>query len=493
MSIYDMTINQLQQQLTDKNISSYELTKKYLERIEEIDPVIHAYITVTPDTALEAAKASDERRAKGELLGSLDGIPMALKDIFCTDGILTTCASKILANFVPPYNATCWQRLADVGAVLLGKCNLDEFAMGSSTENSAYYATRNPFDIERTPGGSSGGSAAAVAADLAAYTLGTDTGGSVRQPAHYCGVVGIKPTYGLISRFGIIPYASSLDQAGVFAKNVYDCATVLEAVSGHDEKDSTSTPYPIGDYRGACQRDVKGMKIGMPKEFFDEGIDPRTIEIVKKAAEKFAAAGAEVIEVSLPHTKYALPAYYILACAEASSNLARYDGVRYGVRVDKPTLEEIFCATRSAGFGEEVKRRILLGTYALSSGYYDAYYNKTLQVRTLIKEDYDKVFASGIDCLLTPVTPGPAFKLGEMLDDPLTMYMTDVCTVPINIAGLASLVVPFADIEGLPVGVQLIGAPFSEEKLFTAASAVEVPRRLPPDILKQATEKGVER
>jgi aspartyl-tRNA(Asn)/glutamyl-tRNA(Gln) amidotransferase subunit A len=487
MSVMKMNIRQLAQALSQKQLSSVELTKAYLAQIEKVEPAIHAYIQVTEAVALAAAEASDHRRKDGAALGVLDGIPMALKDIFCTKGVATTCASKILENFVPPYNATSWQMLEDAGAVLLGKCNMDEFAMGSSTENSAFGVTKNPYDIERIPGGSSGGSAAALAARTAAYTLGTDTGGSVRQPAAYCGVVGLKPTYGRISRFGVIPYASSLDQVGIFSLDVEDCALVLGQVAGKDKFDSTSAPEPVADYRAACHKDVKGMKIGLPEEYLAEGIDPAIIEQVQDAAEKLRALGAEVIPVSLPHTKYALPAYYILATAEASSNLARYDGVRYGLRVEKDNIQDTFTATRSAGFGNEVKTRIMLGTYALSSGYYDAYYNKTLQARTLIKADYDHIFTK-VQALLTPVTPTTAFKLGEKTDDPLAMYMTDVCTVPVNLAGLPGLTVPYCLHEGMPLGLQLIGPAFGEENLFIIGQALEnIAGKLPlPQIAEEA-------
>lgn len=492
------SLSQLCGALERGDVTSREVTTAYLERIREIDPLIGAYITVTEEKALAAADAADARTLEGKRLSIIDGVPMALKDIFCTKGIKTTCASKILSNFIPPYDASAWARLEEKGAVLLGKVNLDEFAMGSSTESSAFFHTRNPHDTERVPGGSSGGSAASVAADLAAFSLGTDTGGSVRQPAHFCGCVGMKPTYGRVSRYGMIPYASSLDQAGILAKTTEDAAIVLELISGKDEYDSTSVSWPVGQYVEACRRPVEGMRIGLPKEFLAEGIGTGVLEAVREGAEKLKACGAEVVEVSLPHTHYALPSYYILASAEASSNLSRYDGIRYGLRVEGKDLNETFEKTRSQGFGEEVKRRILLGTYALSSGYYDAYYNKTLQVRTLIKRDYDEVFAAGIDCLLTPAAPGTAFKIGEKVDDPLAMYMGDVCTVPVNLAGLPALVVPFKRLDGLPVGLQLIGRPFGEEELFTAGAALECEERLlPRDLWEQAkafgqtTERGV--
>lgn len=481
MAIIDMTISDMAAALAAKEFSSVEATKEHLSRIEKADKEINAYIRVTTDQALAAAEASDKRRAAGETLGPLDGIPMALKDIICTKGVNTTCASKILESFVPPYNATCWQKLEDVGAVNLGKLNMDEFAMGSSTETSAFGVCRNPFDTDYVPGGSSGGSAAAVAANMAVYTLGTDTGGSIRQPAHFCGVVGIKPTYGRVSRFGVIPYASSLDQVGVLAKTCADAGTVLSAISGKDKMDSTSAPQPVPDYAAACGKDIKGLKIGIAREFIEAGIDEEILDQLRRAAKALEEAGAVVEEISLAHTAYALPSYYVLASAEASSNLARYDGVRFGMRVPADHLHEMMIKTRSAGFGDEVKRRIMLGTYALSSGYYDAYYNKTLQVRTLIKQDYDQAFAAGFDCILTPPAPSAAFKLGQNTDDPLTMYMQDVCTVPVNLAGLPALVVPMAlNDNGLPMGVQLIGQPFGEEKLLALGSVLQSPILTPP-------------
>lgn len=480
MPITDMTIKDMAAALAAKQISAEEATQAHLQRIEQLDSRLNSYISVTADQALAAARASDERRARGEVRSELDGVPMALKDIICAKGTHTTCASKMLESYVPPYNATCWQRLEDAGAVLLGKVNMDEFAMGSSTESSAFGATRNPFDTERVPGGSSGGSAAAVAADLAVYSLGTDTGGSVRQPAHFCGVVGLKPTYGRVSRFGVVPYASSLDQVGVLAKSCYDAGLVLETIAGQDKYDSTSAPYPLKQYSSVCGTDISGMRIGIPREFISDAIDSEILAQLEEAIAQLRNLGATVEEVSLPHTAYALPAYYILATAEASSNLARYDGVRYGLRVPANNVHDMFTATRNAGFGSEVKRRIMLGTYALSSGYYDAYYNKTLQVRTLIKQDYDQVFAAGFDCLLTPTAPTTAFKLGEHSADPLTMYMQDICTVPINMAGLPALVVPYSlSAEGLPIGLQLIGSGFSEDKLLAVGSRLESVRLLP--------------
>ena len=484
MSITDMTARDLSQALSRGDLSSREATAAYLERIRQLDKELGAYITVTEEQALTAADASDARRARQETLSPLDGVPMALKDIICSEGVRTTAASNILRNFVPPYSATCWQKLRDAGAVLLGKVNMDEFAMGSSTESSAFGPTRNPWDPQRVPGGSSGGSAAAVAAGLASYSLGTDTGGSVRQPAHFCGVVGLKPTYGRISRYGVIPYASSLDQVGVLAQTCCDAASVLQLIAGRDPMDSTSAPAPVEDYCSACEKDIAGMRVGVPKEFMSDAIAPDIAFALRQSAEKLASLGAEVEEVSLPHSGFALPTYYVLASAEASSNLARYDGVRYGARAENAdNVYDMFTATRSANFGPEVKRRIMLGTFALSSGYYDAYYNKTLQVRTLIKQDYDQVFARGFDCLLAPAAPTTAFKLGEMTDDPLTMYMQDICTVPVNLAGLPGLVVPVAlDNQGLPIGLQLIGKSFGEGALFTVGSRLESPARLQPGL-----------
>ena len=484
MSITDMTARDLSGALARKELSSREATGAYLDRIHRLDGQLNTYITVTEEEAYAAADASDARRAKGETLSPLDGVPMALKDIICSNGVRTTAASKILYDFVPPYDATCWSKLKQAGAVLLGKVNMDEFAMGSSTESSAFGPTRNPWDKERVPGGSSGGSAAAVAAGLASYSLGTDTGGSVRQPAHFCGVVGLKPTYGRISRFGVIPYASSLDQVGVLAQTCYDAASVLQLIAGRDKMDSTSAPAAVDDYCAACEKDIAGLRIGLPKEFMSDAIAPDIAFALKQSADKLAAQGAIVEEVSLPHSGYALPTYYVLATAEASSNLARYDGVRYGARAEgAENVYDMFTATRSANFGDEVKRRIMLGTFALSSGYYDAYYNKTLQVRTLIKQDYDQVFAAGFDCLLAPAAPTTAFKLGEMTDDPLTMYMQDICTVPVNLAGLPGLVVPVGlDTNNLPIGAQLIGRSFGEATLFAVGSRLESDPRLQPGL-----------
>ena len=491
MSITDKTVTELSRGLKDKDFSSRELTEAYLRRIREINPILNAYITVTEEQALEAAAASDERRARGQVKSKLDGVPIALKDNICTEGVLTTCASKMLYNFTPPYSATCWIKLAEAGAVLLAKANMDEFAMGSTSETSAYGITRNPFSLDHVPGGSSGGSAAAVAADLAAFALATDSGGSTRQPAHFCGTVGIKPTYGRISRYGIVPLASSMDQAGVLAKSVADAALVLETIAGADTLDATSASVKVGAYVAACEKPAQGLKVGLPKEFLACGLMPQTLKAIERAAGILRQAGAEVEEVSLPHTKYALSAYYVLSSAEASSNLARYDGVSFGLRVERDNVYDMISASRTAGFGEEAKIRVLLGTYATLVGQIEDYYNRALRVRTLIKHDFDRVFAAKYDCLLTPVTSGTAFKLGELQDDPIAMYLTDSCTVSVNLAGLPAIAVPFALQDDLPVGLQLIGQPFGEETLFTAARALEQPRLIPPDIVEQARRKGV--
>jgi aspartyl-tRNA(Asn)/glutamyl-tRNA(Gln) amidotransferase subunit A len=473
MNLTDLTIHELRARLDRQEISSVELTGAFLARIAATDEQVNAFITVTGAQALAAAAAADRRIAAGEVQ-PLTGIPLALKDIFVTEGVLTTCASKILENFIPPYDGTAVRRLKEQGAVLLGKLNMDEFAMGSSNENSAYGPVRNPWDLDRVPGGSSGGSAAAVAARQAAGTLGTDTGGSIRQPAAHCGVVGLKPTYGRVSRYGVIAYASSLDQVGPLTADVEDCALLLQAVAGHDPADSTSVELPVPDYRTALGRPVKGLKIGLPREYFIDGLDPEVKSAVQAAVETYRALGAEVIEVSLPHTEYAVACYYLLATAEASSNLARYDGIRFGLRVEQGGgLLELYRQSRAAGFGAEVKRRIMLGTYALSSGYYDAYYLKAQKVRTLIRQDFLDAFAK-VDVLLTPVAPTAAFRLGEKTDDPLHMYLSDIFTIPVNLAGTCALSLPcgFSG-QGLPIGLQLIGRPFGEDTLLHAAHAFE--------------------
>lgn len=471
MTLARLTIHELHQKLIDKEVSAVELTKEHLVRIKELDNTIHAYLTVTEEQALQAAEAVDSKLAAKETIAPLAGIPMALKDNMCTEGIRTTCASKMLDDFKPPYNAEVVEKLYAEQAVILGKANMDEFAMGSTTENSAYFATQNPWNETCVPGGSSGGSAAAVAADLAVYSLGSDTGGSIRQPASFCGIVGLKPTYGAISRYGLIAFASSLDQIGPLTKDVTDCALVLNAISGYDRKDSTSVDRAVPDYLTALQDNVKGMHIGLPEEYFGEGIDPAVEAQVKSAASLLESLGAVVEYCSLPHTRYAMPAYYLIAPAEASSNLARYDGVRYGLRVEEKDVVTSFKATRSQGFGAEVKRRIMLGTYALSAGYYDAYYLKALKVRNLIKQDYDKAFAK-FDCLITPTAPSTALKRGQNLN-PLSLYKQDICTIPSNLAGIPALSLPFGTVNDMPVGVQLLGKAFAEPTLLQVAYTLE--------------------
>lgn len=466
------TIHEYAELLKQRKLSSVELTKQYLARIEKADAQIGSYITVCPDEALAAAGKADERIAKGEAT-LLTGIPVGIKDNICTEGITTTCASKMLYNFVPPYDATVTKRLKNEGAVILGKLNMDEFAMGSSTESSYFKKTKNPYDLTRVPGGSSGGSAASVSADLAPYALGSDTGGSIRQPAAFCGNVGLKPTYGLVSRFGLIAFASSLDQIGSFTKDVTDCAIVLNAIAGYDKMDSTSVDADKTDYTKALGLPLKGMKIGVPKQYLESGIQTEIKEAVENAIKVYEMLGAECEECSLPLSKFALPAYYLISSAEASSNLARFDGIKYGYRAEEyHGLADLYERTRSEGFGEEVKRRIMLGTYALSSGYYDAYYKKAQQVRGLIKRDFAACFEK-YDVLLTPTTPTTAYKFGEK-SDPVAMYMGDICTVAVNIAGLPAISIPAGlDKKGMPIGIQLIANSFDERKLLTAAFAYE--------------------
>ena len=466
------TIHEYAELLKQRKLSSVELTKQYLARIEKADAQIGSYITVCPDEALAAAGKADERIAKGEAT-LLTGIPVGIKDNICTEGITTTCASKMLYNFVPPYDATVTKRLKNEGAVILGKLNMDEFAMGSSTESSYFKKTKNPYDLTRVPGGSSGGSAASVSADLAPYALGSDTGGSIRQPAAFCGNVGLKPTYGLVSRFGLIAFASSLDQIGSFTKDVTDCAIVLNAIAGYDKMDSTSVDADKTDYTKALGLPLKGMKIGVPKQYLESGIQAEIREAVENAIKVYEMLGAKCEECSLPLSKFALPAYYLISSAEASSNLARFDGIKYGYRAEEyHGLTDLYEITRSEGFGEEVKRRIMLGTYALSSGYYDAYYKKAQQVRGLIKRDFAACFEK-YDVLLTPTTPTTAYKFGEK-SDPVAMYMGDICTVAVNIAGLPAISIPAGlDKKGMPIGIQLIANSFEERKLLTAAFAYE--------------------
>ncbi|CAI3932792.1 Asp-tRNA(Asn)/Glu-tRNA(Gln) amidotransferase subunit GatA [Commensalibacter papalotli (ex Botero et al. 2024)] len=463
--------------LRQKKFSAEELTKAHVNAINTLNDRINAYITVTADAAIEQAKVADQKLAAGDA-PALTGIPLAIKDLFCTKGVKTTAASRILENFVPPYESTVTANLLRDGAVFLGKVNLDEFAMGSGNLNSAFGAVENPWkrqgeDTFLVPGGSSGGSAAAVAAQMAMGATGTDTGGSIRQPAAYCGITGIKPTYGRCSRWGIIAYASSLDQAGPMGKSVEDCAIMLQSMAGFDPKDSTSVDKEVPDYRAACNRSLKGMKVGIPMEYRAPGLSPEIEAVWQQGINWLKEAGCEIVDVSLPHTKYGLATYYIIAPAEASSNLARYDGVRYGRRVDGASLDELYANTRGAGFGDEVKRRILMGTYVLSAGYYDAYYLRAQKVRKLINQDFMNVFDK-VDVLLTPTAPTAAFAKGENLDDPVQMYLNDIFTVPASMAGVPGLAIPAGlSSQGLPLGLQLLGRPFGEETLFAVGSAME--------------------
>lgn len=471
-SIYDHA-----QSLRKKEYSSVELTQAYIDEIAQREGDIHAYISTDAELALQQAAAADKRIGAGE--GTvLAGIPAGIKDNMCTKGIPTTCASKMLADYVPPYDAHVIERLQDAGYVLLGKLNMDEFAMGSTTENSAMGITRNPCDTTRVPGGSSGGSAAAVAAYEAAYTLGSDTGGSIRQPAAFCGVVGMKPTYGRVSRYGLVAFASSLDQIGPLTRDVRDNALALSAIAGHDKRDATSVEIDVDDYLADLQSGVAGMRIGLPEEFFGDGISPDVKEAVLAAADTLAALGAELVQVKMPSLDHALSAYYVISSAEASSNLARFDGVRYGYRAAEfADMDELYRNSRSEGFGSEVKRRIMLGTFALSSGYYDAYYKKALQVRSLVRADFDHAFTK-CDCILSPVAPTVAYKIGEKTSDPLEMYLGDAYSVPVNIAGVPALSLPCGTGEGgMPIGMQLIGPAFSEAMLYRVGYAFENSRR----------------
>ncbi|MEH2165261.1 MAG: Asp-tRNA(Asn)/Glu-tRNA(Gln) amidotransferase subunit GatA [Nostoc sp.] len=471
------SIRELHQQLVKKERSAVEITQEALERIQALEPKLHSFLCVTADRALEQAGAVDAKIAAGEEIGLLAGIPVGIKDNMCTKGIPTTCASRILENFVPPYESTATQKLADTGAVMVGKTNLDEFAMGSSTENSAYQVTANPWDLSRVPGGSSGGSAAAVAAQECVVALGSDTGGSIRQPASFCGVVGMKPTYGLVSRYGLVAYASSLDQIGPFGNTVEDAAILLGAIAGYDPKDSTSLKVAIPNYAASLKPNFKPrgqLRIGIIKETFGEGLDSVVEQAVTKAVDQLQSLGAEIHIISCPRFRYGLPTYYIIAPSEASANLARYDGVKYGYRApDADNLLSMYTRTRAAGFGTEVKRRIMIGTYALSAGYYDAYYLKAQKVRTLIKQDFEKAFGA-VDVLVCPTSPTTAFKAGEKTTDPLSMYLNDLMTIPVNLAGLPSLSLPCGfDDRGLPIGLQLIGNVLREDQLFQVAYAYE--------------------
>jgi aspartyl-tRNA(Asn)/glutamyl-tRNA(Gln) amidotransferase subunit A len=469
-----LSIREIHEQLTGKHRSATEITQEALKQIEAVEDKVHSFLSVTADQALEQAKRIDQKISAGEEIGLLAGIPMGIKDVICTQGISTTCGSKILQQFVPPYNATVIEKLIDAGAVIVGKTNCDEFAMGSSTENSAYGVTYNPWDLDRVSGGSSGGSAAAVAAGECIATLGSDTGGSIRQPASFCGVFGIKPTYGLVSRFGLIAYGSSLDQIGPFTHTVEDAAIVLNAIAGYDPRDSTSLNVKIPDYTQCLKPEVKGLKIGLIKETLGEGIDPEVKQAISQAIQQLKDLGAEFHEISCPNFKYGLAAYYLIATSEASSNLARFDGVKYGYRNSgAENLIEMYNQTRAEGFGAEVKRRIMLGTYALSAGYYDAYYLKAQKVRTLIKQDFDRGFEQ-VDVLICPTAPTPAFKVGENSNDPLSLYLGDIMTITINLAGVPALSLPCGfNSQQLPIGLQMIGNVLQEEKILQLAYAYE--------------------
>ena len=473
MQLFRLTAHELHDLLIKKEISAEELNLAVFDRIEAVEDRVKAYVTMTKERALEQARSVDRQINDGEKISPLAGIPVAIKDNMCIDGVRTTACSKILANFVPPYSATVVKRLDGAGAIMVGKTNCDEFAMGSSTENSAFFITRNPWDTERVPGGSSGGSAAVIAAGEAICSLGSDTGGSIRLPASFCGVVGLKPTYGAVSRYGLIAFASSLDQIGPFTRDVADCAAMLNVICGHDPLDSTSANYNMPDFTGFLKNDVQGLKIGVPREYMVEGIHPEVREAIEQALSLLEALGAHVEYTTLPHTEYALSTYYLIAPAEASSNLARYDGVRYGYRAEKADdVIDMFMKTRSEGFGSEVKRRIMLGTYALSAGYYDAYYLKALRVRTLIKQDFDRAFEK-YDLLVSPVCPTTAFRIGEKTEDPLEMYLSDVCTISINLAGIPGMSIPCGFAQGMPVGLQLMGRHFDEGTLLRAAYTFE--------------------
>lgn len=473
MRLYEKTAHVLHDMLVKKEITAAELTEDVLARIDEVEGEVKAYLTITRDEALAQAKAVDEKIAKGEKISFWEGIPGAIKDNICTNGIKTTCASKILEHFVPPYDATVMTKLKAQNPVILGKTNMDEFAMGGSTENSGYYPTRNPWNLDCVPGGSSGGSAAAVAAGTSIWALGSDTGGSIRQPASFCGVVGLKPTYGRVSRYGLVAYASSLDQIGPLTRDVTDCANLLNIIAGHDEMDSTSSEAAVPDFTKALVEDVKGLKIGLPKEYFVDGMDPEVEKTVRAAIEKYKEMGAEIVDISLPHTKYAISAYYLIAPAEAATNLQRYDGVSYGERVDSDDLVGMMTRTRTEKFGEEVKRRIVIGNYALSAGYYDAYYLKAMKVRTLVQQDYNEAFQN-VDVIMAPTAPTPAFKIGEMISDPLQMYLQDACTVPLNLAGLPGISIPCGySKNGMPIGLQIIGKALDEETILRAAYTYE--------------------
>ncbi|MGH7427831.1 MAG: Asp-tRNA(Asn)/Glu-tRNA(Gln) amidotransferase subunit GatA [Candidatus Methylomirabilaceae bacterium] len=474
MELHRLTIHKMRELLRAREVSAAEIVRSVVDQITRVDDQIRAYVTLTEEAAMAQAQTVDRRLAVGETLPALAGIPLAIKDVVCTSGVRTTCSSRILEPYVPPYDAAVIQRLKAQEAVLLGKTNMDEFAMGSSSENSALFPTRNPWALDRVPGGSSGGSAAAVAADLCAAAIGTDTGGSIRQPASFCGIAGLKPTYGRVSRYGLVAFASSLDQIGPLAKDVRDCALLLQAIAGHDACDAISADLPVPDYSAALTGDMRGIRIGIPDEFFIEGMDPEVEAAIWTAIQALEELGGNREKVPLPHTPYAVATYYLVATAEASSNLARYDGVKYGYRTPKPSdLLELYQQTRRDGFGAEVKRRIMLGTYALSAGYYDAYYLKAQKVRTLIRQDFAKAFER-CEVIATPTAPTAAFKFGEKTEDPLQMYLSDIFTISVNLAGLPAISIPCGYTKaGLPIGLQLIGKPFDEATILTVAHAFE--------------------
>jgi aspartyl-tRNA(Asn)/glutamyl-tRNA(Gln) amidotransferase subunit A len=474
MDLNHLTIDAARSAIQERSTTSVALVESFYSRIQKEDSQIGAYLTLCKERAVEQAERMDRMAAEGKSLPPLGGVPIAIKDVMCTRGVRTTAGSKILENFVPPFTSTAVSRMENAGAVILGKLNCDEFAMGSSTENSAFHPVRNPRDTSRVPGGSSGGSAAAVAADMAVVTLGSDTGGSIRQPASFCGVVGLMPTYGRVSRYGLIAFASSLDHIGPLAKSVKDAATVLRAIAGRDPMDSTSADVPVPDYVAELDKPLPGLKIGVAKEYFGDGLDSEVRKTVEDAIQTLAKLGCEVIPISLPHSEYAIPAYYIVATAEASSNLARFDGVRYGHRTKNArTLSEMYRRSRDDGFGAEVKRRIMLGTYALSAGYYDAYYLKAQKVRTLITRDFDEAFKK-IDAIVTPTSPTPAFKLGEKANDPLAMYLADIYTVTADLAGIPGISIPCGETrENLPIGLQILGRHFDEATILRLAHAYE--------------------
>ena len=474
MNIIDLTVHELRDKLANKELTITEITQAYINQIKEKEPKIEAFVTTLTDEALKQAEEIQNKKENQEITNELAGIPIGIKDNICTKGIKTTCSSKMLENFVSPYDATVMEKLNSENLINLGKLNMDEFAMGGSTETSYFKKTKNPWNLSKVPGGSSGGSAAAVAANMVPWALGSDTGGSIRQPASFCGVVGLKPTYGLVSRYGLVAFASSLDQIGPITKDVTDSAMLLNIIAGHDEKDTTSVNMPKKDYVQALTGNIKGLKIGVPKEFFSDGINEEVKESLKQAIEKYKEMGAEIEEFSLDVAKYSLAAYYIIACAEASSNLGRFDGIRYTYRSpNATTLEEIFKKSRSEGFGPEVKRRIILGTYVLSSGYYDAYYKKAQKVRTMVMNEFNKGFEK-YDVILTPTSPTTAFGIGEKSNNPLEMYLADICTVSVNVAGLPAISIPCGvDSKGMPIGMQLIGNKFQEDIILNAAYAME--------------------